>query len=79
MRGRLGITAGLMTGLGIGVGGLGVAVLGAAADMWGLATIMQFIALLPLLPWILVWFLPNDAPQAVEPTPALQPAAGKSA
>ena len=79
MRGRLGITAGLMTGLGIGVGGLGVAVLGAAADMWGLATTMQLITLLPLLPWILVWFLPSDAPQAVEPSPSLQPATGKSA
>ena len=78
MRGRLGVTAGLMTGLGIGVGGLGVTVLGVVADTWGLATTMQLIALLPLLPWVLVWFLPRDAVPTVESAPALQPAATKS-
>jgi FSR family fosmidomycin resistance protein-like MFS transporter len=34
MRGRLGVTAGLMTGLGIGAGGLGVTGLGMVADAW---------------------------------------------
>ena len=78
MRGCLGITAGLMTGLGFGVGGLGVTILGVTADAWGIVTTMQLIAFLPLLPWILVWFLPQDAIQTVESAPTFQPATTKS-
>ncbi len=58
-----------MTGLGIGVGGLGLTVLGIVADIWGIETAMQCIAFLPLLPWILVWFLPVERTQTAESTP----------
>ncbi|MGE0683290.1 MAG: MFS transporter [Candidatus Binatia bacterium] len=61
MKGRLGATAGLMTGLGIGAGGLGVIVLGKVADVWGVETAMYLISFLPLLPWSLVLLLPSAA------------------
>ena len=61
MKGRLGATAGLMTGLGIGAGGLGVTALGGVADVWGVETTMHVISLLPLLPWALVLLLPSSA------------------
>ncbi len=61
-----------------GLGGLGVTVLGAATDIWRLATTMQFMRSCLHLSWIWIWFLPNDVPQAVESCPALQPTTGKS-
>jgi FSR family fosmidomycin resistance protein-like MFS transporter len=61
MKGRLGVTAGLMTGLGIGAGGLGVIALGKVADVWGVETAMYLISFLPLLPWSLVLLLPSAA------------------
>ncbi|MSQ48402.1 MAG: MFS transporter [Deltaproteobacteria bacterium] len=64
MRGRLGVTAGLMTGVGIGVGGLGVAVMGRIADLWGVESTMQLISIVPLLPWALVFLLPTTATRA---------------
>ena len=59
MRGRLGVTAGLMTGVGIGAGGLGVTGLGWIADTRGVEAAMQLISVLPLLPWLIVFFLPS--------------------
>ncbi len=67
MRGRLGVTAGLMTGVGIGAGGLGVTGLGWIADTRGVETAMQIISVLPLLPWLIVFFLP--APTSPQPAP----------
>jgi FSR family fosmidomycin resistance protein-like MFS transporter len=61
MRGRLGVTAGLMTGLGIGAGGLGVTGLGMVADVWGVETTMRVISVLPLLPWSIALMLPSGA------------------
>lgn len=61
MRGRLGVTAGLMTGLGIGAGGLGVAALGRFADSHGVEAAMRAISFLPLLPWALVLLLPTTS------------------
>src|SRR5262249_17131198 len=61
MRGRLGVTAGLMTGLGIGAGGLGVTGLGMMADAWGVESAMRAISVLPLLPWGIVLLLPAAA------------------
>jgi FSR family fosmidomycin resistance protein-like MFS transporter len=74
MRGRLGVTAGLMTGLGIGAGGFGVTGLGLVADAWGVETTMQVISVLPLLPWGLVLLLPTGSAAQEEPVPALQAA-----
>jgi FSR family fosmidomycin resistance protein-like MFS transporter len=62
MRGRLGVTAGLMTGLGIGAGGLGVAALGRMADAWGVESTLHVISVLPLIPWVLVLMLPSASP-----------------
>lgn len=78
MRGRLGVTAGLMTGVGIGVGGLGVAILGRIADLWGVESTMQLISVLPLLPWALVFLLPATMTSHAVPLGGLQPATAES-
>jgi FSR family fosmidomycin resistance protein-like MFS transporter len=74
MRGRLGVTAGLMTGLGIGAGGLGVAALGRFADSWGVEAAMQAISFLPLLPWALILLLPTSSTVQEVPLGGLQAA-----
>ncbi len=78
MRGRLGVTAGLMTGVGIGVGGLGVAIMGRIADLWGVESTMQLISVLPLLPWALVFLLPATATSQAVPLGGLQAATAES-
>lgn len=72
MKGRLGATAGLMTGLGIGAGGLGVTALGSVADVWGVERAMHIISILPLLPWSLVLLLPSGAAPQSTPQGNLQ-------
>ena len=61
-----------MTGVGIGAGGLGVTGLGWIADTRGVETAMQIISVLPLLPWIIVFFLPSPAPPQGAPIGTLQ-------
>jgi FSR family fosmidomycin resistance protein-like MFS transporter len=78
MRGRLGATAGLMMGFGIGAGGLGVTGLGMIADAWGVDTTMRVISVLPLLPWAIVLMLPSGSTAQEAPMPELQPAAAGS-
>lgn len=78
MKGRLGATAGLMTGLGIGAGGLGVIALGKVADIWGVETTMYLISFLPLLPWGLVLLLPIAATAQETPQGHLQVATAES-
>jgi MFS transporter, FSR family, fosmidomycin resistance protein len=78
MRGRLGVTAGLMTGLGIGAGGLGVTALGVVADSWGVEAAMRVISFLPLLPWSLVFMLPSNATTQEAPQGHLQVATVES-
>lgn len=58
-----------MTGLGVGVAGLGVTVLAIVADTGGVETAMQCIAFWTLLPWTLVWFLPAERKQTAESAP----------
>ena len=75
MQGRLGTTAGLLTGVGFGVGGLGVTGLGLIADTWGVAAAMQTLCVLPVLPWLCICLLPADGktepgPDQVPNTPA---------
>jgi MFS transporter, FSR family, fosmidomycin resistance protein len=72
MRGRLGVTAGLMTGVGIGAGGLGVTGLGWIADTRGVEAAMQLISVLPLLPWLIVFFLPSPTSPQAAPVGKLQ-------
>jgi FSR family fosmidomycin resistance protein-like MFS transporter len=78
MRGRLGMTAGLMTGLGIGAGGLCVMGLGMIADRWGVDMTMRLIGLLPLLPWGLILLLPASDQAKEAALPDLQVAAAQS-
>jgi MFS transporter, FSR family, fosmidomycin resistance protein len=77
MRGRLGVTAGLMTGLGIGAGGLGVTGLGMVADAWGVETTMRVVSFLPLLPWSIVLLLPSEAKAKEVVPPQMQVATAK--
>ena len=71
MQGRLGTTAGLMTGVGFGVGGLSVTGLGVVADTWGVGVAMQVLCVLPVLPWVCMLFLPADG--RAEPLPSRVP------
>lgn len=57
---RIGVASGLMTGFAIGMGGIGVTLLGAVADHWGVPTAILVISLLPLAGAVLSLFLPND-------------------
>ncbi len=69
MQGRLGTTAGLMTGVGFGVGGLSVMGLGIVADTWGIETTMQVISVLPILPWLCILLLPGAARPVTQDVP----------
>ena len=42
-----------------GFGGLGVTLLGWVADHWGLPTVLWICALMPLLGFVVAWFLPT--------------------
>ncbi|MCL1936946.1 MAG: MFS transporter [Candidatus Azobacteroides sp.] len=56
--GKFGMISGLFYGFSFGMGGLGAAVLGELADLWGIDTVYSLCAFLPLL-GILAVFLPN--------------------
>ena len=58
MPGRTGTVAGLFFGFAFGMGGVGAAVLGKLADAYGIATVYQLCAFLPLI-GLLAAFLPN--------------------
>ena len=53
-----GMASGLIVGFAIGTGGLGVWLLGRAADQYGLPSALWISALLPLLGWAAAMFLP---------------------
>jgi FSR family fosmidomycin resistance protein-like MFS transporter len=55
---RLGMISGLFYGFAFGMGGLGSAVLGYAADHTGIEYVYHICAFLPLI-GIIAWFLPN--------------------
>jgi len=59
MPGRVGLASGLILGLAIGVGGMGAALMGRVADLWGLSTIFNFMAVLPAVGLLLTIFLPE--------------------
>ena len=56
--GRIGTVSGLFFGLAFGLAGIGAAVLGKLADLWGIVAVYQLCAYLPLL-GLLAVFLPN--------------------
>jgi FSR family fosmidomycin resistance protein-like MFS transporter len=57
---RIGMISGLIIGLAVGMGGIGVTVLGAIADRWGLQTAMDITAILPLAGLAIALALPSD-------------------
>ncbi len=56
--GKTGTVAGLFFGFAFGMGGVGAAVLGKIADAYGINTVYQLCAFLPLI-GLLAAFLPN--------------------
>lgn len=60
---RMGMTTGLIIGFGVGMGGVGVTLLGAIADRWGLPRAMDTTALLPLAALAIALRLPPDRPR----------------
>ena len=70
--GKIGTISGLFYGLAFGLGGIGAAVLGQLADLWGIVTVYKVCSFLPLI-GLLAVFLPNirmESPLTkVSPTP----------
>jgi FSR family fosmidomycin resistance protein-like MFS transporter len=58
-----GLASGLIVGFAIGAGGLGVTVLGAIADRWGLASALMVSAVMPLFGFLAALFLPEPRPR----------------
>lgn len=58
MPNRIGLIGGLFYGLNFGLGGIAAAILGGMADAWGIETVYQICAFLPLA-GLLAWFLPK--------------------
>jgi FSR family fosmidomycin resistance protein-like MFS transporter len=58
--GNAGLASGLIVGFAIGTGGLGVALLGWAADHFGLTLVLWICALLPVAGFAAAVFLPRD-------------------
>jgi FSR family fosmidomycin resistance protein-like MFS transporter len=70
--GRIGVVSGLFFGLAFGLAGIGAAVLGQLADLWGVTTVYKICSFLPLI-GLLAVFLPNIRRTAQQPVVA-QPA-----
>lgn len=60
MPARIGMVSGLIIGFAVGMGGIGVTILGAIADRWGLQVAMDITAVLPLPALALALMLPSD-------------------
>lgn len=56
--GRIGLISGLVIGFAVGTGGIGVTLLGAIADRWGLASAMDVTALLPIAAVVVALLVP---------------------
>ncbi len=54
-----GMASGLIVGFAIGAGGLGVTLLGWVADHWGLPAVLWTCAFMPLLGFVVAFFLPQ--------------------
>lgn len=70
--GRIGVISGLFFGLAFGLAGIGAAVLGQLADLWGVAAVYKLCSFLPLI-GLLAVFLPNIRRPGL-PTTVGQPA-----
>ncbi len=60
MPARVGMISGLLIGFAVGMGGVGVTLLGALADRWGLLTAMDVTALLPVAGLAIALLFPAD-------------------
>mgnify|MGYP000951491183 CR=1 FL=1 len=56
---HIGLASGLMTGLAVGLGGLGVPILGIFADKFGVDLVLKILAVMPLAGFPLALFLPR--------------------
>ena len=56
--GKIGTVSGLFFGLAFGLAGIGAAVLGQLADLWGIVAVYKVCSFLPLI-GLLAYFLPN--------------------
>jgi FSR family fosmidomycin resistance protein-like MFS transporter len=57
---RLGLAAGITIGLSIGLGGVGAPLLGLLADAHGLRSVLEVVAVLPIVALALTLALPRD-------------------
>ena len=60
MPGRVGLVSGMFFGLSFGLGGLGAAIMGHLADLYGMGFVYQLCSFLPVL-GLVAWFLPDMA------------------
>jgi FSR family fosmidomycin resistance protein-like MFS transporter len=60
MAGRAGVASGLILGLGFVTGAIGVPVIGAMADAFGIAAAMRFQAVIVLVTIAVAFFLPSE-------------------
>ena len=58
MPGRVGLVSGMFFGFAFGLGGLGAAIMGGIADMYGIAVVYKICSFLPIL-GVVAWFLPD--------------------
>lgn len=56
--GRVGLVSGMFFGFAFGLGGLGAAIMGGIADVYGIAVVYKICSFLPIL-GVVAWFLPN--------------------
>ncbi len=68
---RIGLISGLIIGFAVGTGGIGVTLLGAVADRWGLLRAMDVTALLPVAALAIAVILPPDPRPARNSSAAL--------
>jgi len=66
---RIGMISGLLIGFAVGMGGIGVTLLGAIADRWGLQTAMDITALLPTVALVIALALPAGRLVRAAPEP----------
>lgn len=65
MPGYPGVASGLAIGFSIGMGGIGVTLLGALADRWGVPATLELMVFLPLLGLLVTFLLPKTPKESV--------------
>jgi len=61
---NLSLAAGLMIGFGVGAGGIGATLMGHIADIYGVSTVFQYLVYLPILAFLLTWWMPGERKMA---------------